>query len=526
MKRLLAILLGASLFAPGAGAAANPLPSGSSVGAAPANLSGEVFYQIFTRSMRDSNGDGDGDLKGIEQSLDYLKQLGVTSILLTPIYPSSFYHNYFASDFEGVDPEFGTMDDYRSLVRAIHARGMKLYLDQEFQYVAYDHPWFKSALGNPSSAYSDFLIFHGPNNTKPEEGPFGITIAPRFPGAETGITTVNMKSPKFKAWATDYLLRWVDPNGDGDFSDGVDGFRLDHMMDDLDNKHLLTGLFDDFWKPVFAELKARNPKLNLVAEQWDWGDGGDFLRRGGVDAAFAFPIASAVRTFDKAKIVEAINKIDAAIPPGKHELVFVENHDMPRIASDPGITTEKLKTAATLVMLLKGTPLIYYGQELGMRGKAREEYKSDEKDIGNREAFEWSAEVEAPGQANWYKGPKTYWAERFARDDDGISVVEEDRDPTSLLNHYRKLLTLRQAHPALTDGDQRIIPNGGKILVVERSGGGERLMIIANLSDQGAEYLVSGRDLLTGSPVNGVQLRPYQTVVIRPYPRSPGFDRR
>ena len=152
------------------------------------------------------------------------------------------------------------MDDYRSLVEAIHKRGMKLYLDEEFQYVAYDHPWFKSALGNPASPYSDLLIFHGPNNTRPEEGPFGITLAPRFPGGETGITTVNMKSPKFRAWAADYLMRWVDPNGDGDVSDGVDGLRLDHMMDDLDNKHILINLFDSFWKPVFARAKGAQPE--------------------------------------------------------------------------------------------------------------------------------------------------------------------------------------------------------------------------------------------------------------------------
>ena len=94
--------------------------------ATPASFDDEVFYQIFTRSMRDSNGDREGDLKGIEHSLPYLQRLGVTSILLTPIYPSPFYHNYFANDFEGVDPEFGTMADYRSLVRAIHARGMKI----------------------------------------------------------------------------------------------------------------------------------------------------------------------------------------------------------------------------------------------------------------------------------------------------------------------------------------------------------------------------------------------------------------
>jgi len=487
--------------------------------AAPVSATGldhEVFYQIFTRSMRDSNGDRQGDLKGIEESLPYLQRLGVTSILLTPIYPSDFYHNYFASDFEGVDPEFGTMDDYRSLVRAIHARGMKLYLDQEFQYVAYDHPWFKSALGNPKSPYSDFLIFHGPNNTKPEEGPFGITIAKRFPDAETGITTVNMASPKVRAWATDYLLRWVDPNGDGDFSDGVDGFRLDHMMDDLDNKHILTGLFDSFWKPVFAKLKARNPKLHLIAGKPPWGDGGDFLRRGHVDAAFAFPLVTAIRSFDKAKIVAAINQLEKAIPAGKHELVFIENHDMQRIASDPGITPEKLRTAATLAMLLKGTPLIYYGQELGMRGAPRPEYKSDEKDIGDREAFEWSATVEAPGQANWYKGPKSYWTERFARDGDGVSVAEEDGDPGSLLNHYRKLLDMRAAHPALRSDEQRVIPTGDRLLVVERGHGADRIILIANLSDRSAEYRVFGRDLLTGSNVEGVQLKPYQAAVIQP----------
>ena len=509
----MAIILGASLLAPSAGAAARAVAP--TAAAAPARLEEETFYHIFTRSMRDSNGDGEGDLRGIEQSLPYLQRLGVTSILLTPLYPSPFYHNYFASSFEGVDPEFGTMDDYRSLVAAIHGRGMKLYLDQEFQYVAYDHPWFKSALGNPQSPYSDFFIFSGPNNSKPESAVFGITIAPRFPGAETGITTLNLKSPKLRAWATSYLLSWVDPNGDGDFSDGVDGFRIDHMMDDLDNKHILTGLFDGFWKPVFATLKARNPKLHLIAEQWDWGDGGDFLRRGGVDAAFAFPLTSAIRSFDKAKIVKAIDQLDKAIPAGKTELVFVENHDMARIASDPGITAEKLRTAATLMTLLAGTPSIYYGQELGMSGTPRE-IRSDEREIGMREAFEWDARVEAPHAAIWYKGPKNYWTERFARDNDGVSVAEQDADPGSLLNHYRRLLKLRATDSAFRSGTQRVIPTNGKLLIVERADGGEKALIIANLSGGAAEYLVSGRDLLSGSRIDGVQLQPYQAAVIRP----------
>jgi glycosidase len=253
----------------------------------------------------------------------------------------------------------------------------------------------------------------------------------------------------------------------------------------------------------------------MIAEQWDWGDGADFLRRGGVDAAFAFPLTAAIRSFDKAKILAGIDQLEKAIPPGKHELVFVENHDMQRIASDPGMTPEKLRTAATLAMLLKGTPLIYYGQELGMRGKPRPEYNSDEKDIGDREAFEWSARTEAAGQANWYKGPKTYWTERFAKDNDGISVAEEDRDPSSLLNHYRRLLKIRAEHPALRSGAQRVLDTSANILAIERSGAGERLLIVANLSSATADYRVSGRDLLSGKRVRGeLHLPPYAAIVI------------
>ena len=150
-----------------------------------------------------------------------------------------------------------------------------------------------------------------------------------------------------------------------------------------------------------------------------------------------------------------------------------------------------------------------------MRGAPRPEYKSDEKDIGDREAFEWSATSEAAGQANWYKGSKDYWTKRFAKDNDGVSVDEEDRDPHSLLNHYRKLLALRRANPAI-DGDQHIVESPPAILAVERSGGGQRLIILANLSDEPATYRVSGRDLLAERQVTGnVRLKPYEATVIR-----------
>ena len=179
------------------------------------------------------------------------------------------------------------------------------------------------------------------------------------------------------------------------------------------------------------------------------------------------------------------------------------------------MTPEKLRTAATLMILLKGTPSIYYGQELGMRGKPWDQFKSDEKEIGMREAFRWSAKVEAPGEATWYKGPKAYWTERYARDDDGISVAEQDRDPKSLLNHYRQLLKLRAAQPAFRTGAQQIVPTSDGFLAIERSSGRQKFLIVANLSDKPAEYLASGRDAFTGRAISGLHLKPFETAVLR-----------
>jgi glycosidase len=482
--------------------------------APPAAAEAEVFYHIFNRSFRDSNGDGEGDLRGMIEGLDHLKALGVTSILLTPLYPSPFYHNYFATDFEGIDPEFGTMDDYRRLVAEVHRRGMKIYIDQEMQYVAGGHPWWEEPLKDRRSRYTDWILWDDKAVGLAEEGPFGIRVARHFPGLRTGITTVNLRNPDVKTYFDRYFMSWVDLDGDGDSSDGVDGFRIDHMMDDLDNKGLLTNLFADFWRPLFARLRAANPKLRFLAEQWDWGYGEDFLKRGDADFAFAFPLRAAIRSFDKAKIEEAIRGTAAATPAGKHQLIFVENHDMNRLASDPGMTPEKLRTAAALGLLLQGTPMLYYGQEIGMRGTTREADDDDSKDIGNREALEWRADVEAPGHAHWYRGPHTAWRERFARDRDGISVEEQEGDPASLLSFYRRAIALRRAHPGLVSGAQRVVPSLGPLLVVERGTGQGRLLIVANLSAEPARWEGGGRDLIAGGPA--AVLRPWQLALVRP----------
>jgi len=347
-----------------------------------------------------------------------------------------------------------------------------------------------------------------------EEGPFGLREIENFSGHTFGVTTVNLKHPAVKAWADDYLMGWVDPNGDGEFTDGVDGFRLDHMMDDLDSKGLLTDLFADFWKPAFERIRAVNPQVRFLAEQWDWKYGEEYLTRADTDFVFGFPLYEAINSFDAGRIASTMAATAAATPAGKHQLTFIENHDVSRMSSAPGMTPVRQRTAAALLFALRGTPILYYGQELGMRGLMDPGYKTDESAIGVREAFEWHARQDGPNQAVWYRRPgQRYWDQRFTRDDDGISVEEQIDDPKSLLSHYRRLTALRRQFAALRSGEQRVLDSVPGVLVIERSLGDQTLIVVANLTDGELIYGGPGAgspDLISGG---GPWLEPGQTAI-------------
>jgi len=451
----------------------------------------EVVYQLFVRSFRDSNGDRIGDLKGIQEELGYLHDLGITSLLLTPINPSRLYHNYFASNIWGVDSTFGGMAALHNLVEAVHARGMKIYLDREDQYATGDNPWLKESLGHPESRYSHFILYHGANNTNPEPAVYGLTALPSYNGEKVPVATVNLLDPGVELQIESLFVSLEDPNRDGRFDDGVDGFRLDHMMDDLDFKGKLTGLFAQFWAPVFSRSRAVNPRVTFIAEQADWGFGDDWLTRGGADLVFAFPIQRAIASFNRDSIAHAIVQTLLKTPAGKGQLVFIENHDLSRFASVVGGDPRKERLGAALNVLLKGTPLIYYGQEIGMKGLQSHAWNSDANDIPDREAFKWTRRVEDPGSAIWYKDSGPWWTDRFNRDDDGISVAEERNDPHSLLSYYRRLLALRRWRADLRDGDERVIgtdrPN---VLAVVRSTPTMASLLLVNLSDTAATVTV------------------------------------
>lgn len=494
----------------------------------------EIIYHVFQRSFYDSNGDRHGDLPGLETKLDYLQELGVTSILLLPLYESVYYHNYFPIDFRTIDPEFGTEADFVNLVKEVHRRGMRIYMDMEIQYITEDHLWYRDSYKNPESEYTDHLIYNGPGNTEPETIIFNLTSLTGYDGVKRNITTLNLNNPEVKRHIYDLFHYWLDPNQDGNFDDGVDGFRIDHMMDDLDLKGLITNMFADFWKPLFDALRARNPGITLIGEQADWTSFGTrHFDVADLDRVFAFGIKFGISSFDKHKIVGAFRETIARTPEGKNQIIFIENHDTHRFATEVQGDPGKLRVGAAFNLLGPGIPSIYYGQEIGMRGEI-DKWPSamDGNHIPAREAFQWHAAVESPGTALWYKDSGPWWDETTLKDGDGISVEEQQADAESLWNFYRTCIALRRANPALSIGDMQFPENQSESVVsFVRSTDNQRLLVNINLSgeDQSIEIgsvdvigintslenLLGSADPMTSNNAVKFALKPYEVQIVK-----------
>ncbi len=452
----------------------------------PATPGSEIMYHVVQRSFFDSNGDTNGDLNGLYEKLDYLQDLGVTSILMLPLYASPYYHNYFADDFEKIDSAYGTKEDYLKLVREIHRRGMKLYMDMETQYVTEDHPWYKSSFGNPASPFSDYITYDDSAHTKPSTIVYDLEGLKGYNGVYKRITTVNMNSKKVLEYNEKLFSYWTDPNGDGDFSDGADGFRLDHMMDDLDNKGRWTHLFKSFWNPLMKKVKEVNPKIIFIAEQANWGSLGlDYLDSTEVDRVFAFRIAFEIRNFNKKKLETMCDSTFQFTPKGKNQIVFIENHDMPRFATIVGQDPGKLRVGAALSLLLGGVPSIYYGQELGMTGAGgfMKWGMTDANEIPEREAFEWYKSDTGKGMALWYKGTGPWWDSTNVKPNDGISLEEEKADTNSLWHFYKRMIQLRKSNAVLSKGNYQTIPNDNdSVFSFMRNDKDQAVFVVVNIS--------------------------------------------
>jgi glycosidase len=315
-----------------------------------------------------------------------------------------------------------------------------------------------------------------------------------WPRQQQTIVTVNMLSPAVRDYFTAYLKRWMDPNGDGDFSDGADGFRIDHMMDDLDNAGVLTGLFTRFWAPIFRDLRKMRPDIAILAEQYDWGYGEAFLNAGEADMVFAFPIWQAATKRDAMAFADAVTESGKRIKAPKTQLVFLENHDTNRFASSGPQDLRQLKLGAAITLLTGWIPSLYYGQELGMAGEkvegARAEQLAgsgdDARDIPIRAAMRWGLDS-AGENAAWYRAdPQAYPLGESHADGDGVSVAEQEARADSLLATYRDLSALRRGHACLARGTTRVAQQQGQMVVLERRADREVCLVAFNFGDKPA----------------------------------------
>jgi glycosidase len=447
----------------------------------------EILYHVFQRSFYDSNGDEIGDLNGLREKLDYLQDLGVTSIQLLPLYQSPFYHNYFSDDFYKIDSTLATFNDYISLVKEVHHRSMKIYMDMETQYVTEDHPWYRDSYNNLKSPYSNYLVWADSAHTQTEKIVMNVTELKGYNGVVKKLIMVNLDNPAILDYNIKLYSYWLDPNKDGKFDDGVDGFRFDHMMDDLDNRHRVTNTFEKFWKPLIIAIKKVNPKIINVAEQAEWGSWpADYITKAGVDRVYSFKLMGGIRSFNKKYLTLMADSAFHVFPKGNHQIIFIENHDLPRFANQVNEFLPKLKIAAALNLLLGQTPSIYYGQELGMNGKGEWQKwgMTDANEIPDREAFEWYKSDTGKGMALWYKNSGPWWDNRYSKPNDGISLEEEKPDTNSIYNFYKKMIAIRKNNPVISTGSyQTLVNTNDQVFAYQRYDSLNRIIVLINYAD-------------------------------------------
>lgn len=445
-----------------------------------------VFYEIFVRSFYDSDGDGIGDFNGITAQLDYLNDgnpettddLGITGIWLMPIFPSPSYHGYDVTDYKGVNPQYGTMDDFRKLVEEAHKRGIHIIIDFVINHTSSQHPWFQSAVKDKNSPYRDYYIW---SETNPGyAGPWGQVV---WIPSSTGyyyamfwdqMPDLNFNTPAVTQEIYDASRFWLKDIG-------VDGFRIDaarHLVEEGEVQANAPGTHTWF-KGFRTEYKSINPQAMTVGEVWDsTATVATYLQGDELDLAFNFDFADTLLgALQNANTAALKFVIKYEFPRTQDTLfaTFLSNHDQNRVMSALSGDVEKAKIAATILLTFPGVPYIYYGEEIGMSGT-----KPDE-DI--RRPMQWTP---------WdYAGFSTVlpWRSPYS-DYKTVNVATEFADPQSLFNLYRNLIQLRNFNPALQTGSlQTVDSKHTQIVSYLREDANATYLIVANLGRQPAKNI-------------------------------------
>jgi alpha-glucosidase len=472
-----------------------------------------IFYQIYPRSFQDANADGVGDLSGIITRLPYLQALGVDAIWLSPIFPSPMADfGYDISDYTGIDPLFGTLEDFDALVGAAHSGGLRVILDLVPNHTSEQHPWFiesRSARDNPKR---DWYIWRDagpdggpPNNWLSEFGGSAWTFDEAsgqyfYHAFLAQQPDLNWRNADVRAAIYNVMRFWL--------RRGVDGFRVDviwHLIKDAEFRDNPPNPYYREGRPPHEQILTRYStdqpevhdvvaEMRRVIEEFDARVliGEVYLPIERLIAYYGNDLKGAQMPFNFALIstlwsARSIEKIiadyEAALPPGAWPNWVLGNHDRPRVASRIGRVQTGI--AAMLLLTLRGTPTLYYGDEIGMLQVAiapdqvRDPFEKNVPGIGVgrdgcRTPMQWDA------TANGGFSASTPWLP-LANDSAHENVVNLDADARSILSLYKALIRLRKETPALMSGDYAPIAAHGDLLLYRRQSRGKAVVIALNL---------------------------------------------
>lgn len=408
-----------------------------------------VYYQIFVGSFSDSNGDGLGDLRGIINRFDYLNDgdpnsgmsLGIEGIWLSPIFTSPTYHKYDCNDYYEIDPKFGTMEDLKELVELCHGRGVQIILDLVVNHTSTRHVWFQKFLTahqncDESDPYYDFYTWGTGSQPGRSFHKLGNTSHFYEGNFSNEMPELNYDNPNVRQAMVDVAKFYLDL--------GVDGFRFDAA------KYIYYGEAErntDFWDWYMAQLRSIKPDVYSVAEVWD-GDGVTIPYNSSTNC-FNFTmsqvggqIAQTAANGDPGVMTRYIESYLQQIRAQRSDAMlcsFIANHDMDRTAGFLPISNGRAFVGANLNILTPGSPFIYYGEEIGLRGSRG----GANTDANRRLAMLW-------GDGDTVKDPVGADYDSAGRNG---TVADQLPNGASLYNHYKKLIAIRQANPEIAYGE-------------------------------------------------------------------------
>jgi glycosidase len=484
-----------------------------------------VFYEIFVGSFSDSDGDGVGDLRGVINRMDYLNDgdpqsglsLGIEGIWLTPIFASPSYHKYDVTDFYTIDPAFGTLEDLKELISLCHERDVKLILDLPINHTGIQNRWFRNFLNahlmhNPENIYYDFYTWLTPGEPIPSGRHFAVV-----PGQDLlyeanfsdSMPELNFDNPLVRQTVLDVAKHYL--------ALGVDGFRFDAAKYIYFGDHSRSAAF---WDWYLDELKQGKPDLYAVAEVWD-GDG-VIDRYLPIMNCFHFSFSQVSGLIAETAKAGNVNQYTAAVQkylehlralnPDAQGVLFVSNHDMDRAAGYLTAASGQMKMAANLYLLSPGSPFIYYGEEIGLRGSRG----GANTDANRRLAMVWGDgdPIQDPEGATYAKQTP-------------YSVKDLFRMGDSLYSYYKRLLMIRKANPEIARGEYKALSfsgtkaggfvctfEGSAVAVVHNTGDGTQKLDLADAPEVSGMEIAAVIGMGTATLENGVLTLEGQTSAV------------